>query len=340
MADLYGIGRAAGELPGRIGTGLRRAPGAIARAMMVPFEHARQLGAGLGEGAREFGAGVAGLPSRADMQQQIDSVFKAPTSIREAVQLLDTGGPDGASEPPMPNFDDVESGGSAGGIRAALARDPQFRDVRGGGSSTAEASRILREAPRDGESSSIRYAIGGGPLKEYGDGDRAPLAPGAGRAYDPIDRRVESYQPAAGGGTVSMMTAPENAQRVTIASAIEDAANESALREARGEPSPSQIFQAENQARLRYRPEDELNYSRAEATNRELEALNGLSRQLAQAVQEGRVSQEMAQAQFEQARQSAAFRLQAVQGGSLGAWGPNKQDDFAGGGLAGRPPGA
>jgi hypothetical protein len=69
---------------------------------------------------------------------------------------------------------------------------------------------------------SIRYRLPGGEWSEYKSGSVAPQVPNAGSAYDPIDRRAESYTPAAGGGTVSMMTAPENEGIVTEGSRMDD----------------------------------------------------------------------------------------------------------------------
>jgi hypothetical protein len=333
--DPYGFGQSARALPGQIGRGLLRAPRTLAEAAMLPFEPARQIGGGLREAATEFGAGLVGLPGREDMERQIGEAFRAPDSIAQAtLPPPRPPAPRTAIEEALPNFDDVESGASSDdGIASVLARDPRFRDVRGGGSSSAPGARTLAEAPRD-EPGSIRYAIGGGPTKEYGAGDRAPLAPGAGRAFDPVDRRVESYQPAAGGGTVSMMTAPENEGIVTAASRLEDAQNERAIAEARGEPSLAQIFAARQAQERQFGPKEQMEYSRAEATSKELQALNVLSQRLQQAVAAGQMSAEMADAQFEKERESAAFRLQALQGDTLAAWGP-KPNPYE---MGGAPP--
>lgn len=331
--DFNQLGRQTAALPGRAGSFLRRAPATLAEAAMAAFDPARQFGAGIAEAGQEFVGGIAGLPSQEEMERQVGAAFRAPASLAQAAAAPQI-------EEPEPDFSDVE-GGASGGIAAALkreARAPRFGDVQGGGSSTALGARTLTEAPRE-EPGSISYNLGNGDgWQDYGEHDRAPLVPGAGRAFDPVDRRVESYRPAAGGGTVSMMTAPENEERVTIASALDDADNASALREARGELSLAQVAAMEHQDRQRYKPEDERRYNQDVAVNDEVQRLNTLRGKLAAEVQAGQRTRESADAIFEDYRKEAILRAQMVRGDSLAAWGPQRNPYEMGAPLPGQTP--
>jgi hypothetical protein len=68
----------------------------------------------------------------------------------------------------------------------------------------------------------IRYKLPGGEWSEYKGGSTAPTIE-TGTIHDPEDpMRPHSYTPTSGGGTVSMMTAPENEGIVNEASRMDD----------------------------------------------------------------------------------------------------------------------
>lgn len=220
-----------------------------------------------------------------------------------------------------------------------LPRDEAFQDVVGGAGPSMGGHATL-EAPRS--PSHLRVGIGDNWQDAQAEGFlQQPLnlaaGPGA-TAWDPVDNRTEAISAPAGGGTFSMMTAPENAGRVTFASDLESAAQESALRAARGEPSPQDIFRAEQAQALRFGPAEQIKFHEAEATNREIMQLVKTQQDLQRAVETGRLPPQEAQRLFEEARDAAAFRIQALRGGSMGAWGPNRNDVFGDVGAAVPPP--
>lgn len=238
-------------------------------------------------------------------------------------------------------FGDVQSGASSTAIPAfqpGAPRAPEFANVEGGGGSSVRGAHVMGEAARP-DPGVLRVDLGDGwqdvsqgqPLQRPRSIEGDVLS-----AYDPIDQRSESYQVPQGGGTFSMMTAPENEATVTQASRLQDALAERAIREARGIPSEADIYKTEAAVRGRFGPAEELKFAEAEATNREIQALMQHQQKLDHAVATGRLSPADAQRLFEEARQEAAFRIQALRGGSLGAWGPNKNDAF--GDLGALPP--
>jgi hypothetical protein len=75
--------------------------------------------------------------------------------------------------------------------------------------------------------------LAGGDWQEADPEGRLPMPPTdrSGTAYDPVDRRVERVSAPSGGGTFSMMTAPENVDVVTRGSQLEDAEFKARMRD-------------------------------------------------------------------------------------------------------------
>jgi hypothetical protein len=97
---------------------------------------------------------------------------------------------------PMPSFEDVQSGVTTSAPPVLREPEPMVEP---------EPPRVVQTP------GSIRYQLPGGEWKEFRTGDTAPTI-GTGTIHDPEDpMRPHSYTPASGGGTVSMMTAPQNA---------------------------------------------------------------------------------------------------------------------------------
>jgi hypothetical protein len=91
-----------------------------------------------------------------------------------------------------------------------------------------------------------------------------------------------------------------------------------------GIPTIAQVL--EQQARSK--PEDQRRYQQDDAVGKEMAALNQFSQALQAEVQAGRRSPQEADALFTRARDAAAFRIQAVRGDTLAAWGPQKEDPY------------
>ncbi len=106
----------------------------------------------------------------------------------------------------------------------------QMPGVLSGASSTAGPSVGLPPPPQP---SGLRVKLSGGDWQEADPDGRLPMPPSerSGTAYDPTDRRVESVSAPSGGGTFSMMTAPENADYVTRGSQLEDAEFKAKMRD-------------------------------------------------------------------------------------------------------------
>jgi hypothetical protein len=189
-------------------------------------------------------------------------------------------------EAPMPDFGDVQSG-------AANAEDPN-----------AHVMRTL-SGPRREPESYLRVGMGGGPLQDYTPDGSDIGAPGR--------------------GTVSMMTAPENVGLVTRASQLEDAQAESELRQARGEPSPGDIYRHQQQQALKYGPEERLKIQQANDTRQELGGFLQFQQDIKQAVDSGQMSPQDAEARLSKAREDMALRINALNGQSVGQWGPRAQ---------------
>lgn len=97
-----------------------------------------------------------------------------------------------------------------------------------------------------------------------------------------------------------------------------------------GPPTMAQAYQAEQARQAQMKPGDELEFARAEAANTETRKILQFRARLQQAVQAGQMTAEESDARFKQAQQEAAFRLNALQGHSMAAWGPQKDDLFGG----------
>ncbi len=98
----------------------------------------------------------------------------------------------------------------------------QMPGVLSGASSTASPSVGLPPPPKP---SGLRVKLSGGDWQEADSDGHLPVPPSerSGTAYDPVDRRVEQVSAPSGGGTFSMMTAPENVDLATRGSQLEDA---------------------------------------------------------------------------------------------------------------------
>lgn len=124
--------------------------------------------------------------------------------------------------PPAPQIDaPPETSGSFSGIPEP-PRMEQIPGVMSGASSSAGPSVGLPPPPRP---SGLRVKLGGGDWQDADPEGRLPMPPTerSGTAYDPIDRRTEQVSAPSGGGTFSMMTAPENVDLATRGSQLEDA---------------------------------------------------------------------------------------------------------------------
>lgn len=239
------------------------------------------------------------------------------------------------------DFDDVLSGSSSTGIaEPPRPRAPEFGNVLGGGSSTDPRAHVMGEAARE-EPGSLRVKIGGDDWQEaMADGSLPQpgrLASLAGTMWDPADQAMEPVRSASGGGTLSMMTAPENEARVTRASRLQDALEESAIRQAQGLPSELDIFRAQAAQDLRFGPKEQLEFQQAEVAQEEVRRFTQYQADLNRAVQAGRLAPEAAAQLLEDAREAASWRLQAIQGASMSGWAPGRGDSF--GDLAALPPG-
>ncbi len=107
----------------------------------------------------------------------------------------------------------------------------QMSGVLSGASSTAEGSQSVGLPPPP-QPSGLRVKLSGGDWQEADPDGRLPMPPTqrSSTAYDPVDRRVEQVSAPSGGGTFSMMTAPENESIVTRGSQLEDAEFASKMR--------------------------------------------------------------------------------------------------------------
>jgi hypothetical protein len=126
-----------------------------------------------------------------------------------------------------PDMEGVLSGASSSASSGVL---PQMPGVSSGASSTAGPSVGLPPPPQP---SGLRVKLQGGDWQEADSDGRLPMPPTerSGTAYDPVDRRVEPVSAPSGGGTFSMMTAPENEDIVTRGSQLEDAQFRAQMRE-------------------------------------------------------------------------------------------------------------
>lgn len=123
--------------------------------------------------------------------------------------------------PPVPNIPPPETSGSFAG-QTGPERLPDMPGVLSGASSAAGPSVGLPPPPQP---SGLRVKLQGGDWQEADPEGRLPMPPTerSGTAYDPFDRRTERVSAPSGGGTLSMMTAPENVDAVTRGSQLEDA---------------------------------------------------------------------------------------------------------------------
>ncbi len=106
----------------------------------------------------------------------------------------------------------------------------QMPGVLSGASSTAGPSVGLPPPPSP---SGLRVKLQGGDWQDADPEGRLPAPPSvrSGIAYDPVDQRTERVSAPSGGGTFSMMTAPENVDQVTRGSQLEDAQFRAQMRE-------------------------------------------------------------------------------------------------------------
>lgn len=121
---------------------------------------------------------------------------------------------------------------TSGSFSPPPAPEPAMPGVLSGASSTAGAGVGLPPPPQP---SGLRVKLGGGDWQEADPEGRLPMPPSvrSSTAYDPFDRRVEPVSAPSGGGTFSMMTAPENVDVVTRGSQLEDAEHEARIRSLR-----------------------------------------------------------------------------------------------------------
>lgn len=306
MGGLYGFGQGIARLPERAGALARRAFELPGQAEDAFIGAGRTIGQGLREGAMRFGEGVMGAPSFEEQNDEFQRFLHPVSStFQEGAEL------EGMYPEPSPpgalgkTLDPMPEPASRGALMAGLeAPMPDFGDVGSGGSSTEENAHVMRtlSGPRREPESYLRVGMGGGPLQDY-----APDGPDIG---------------APGRGTVSMMTAPENANRVTFASQLEDAQNESALRSARGEPSPGDIYRYQQQQALKYGPDERLKIQQANDTRQELGGFLQFQQDIKSAVDSGQMSPQDAEARLTKAREDMALRINALNGQSVGQWGP------------------
>jgi hypothetical protein len=94
-------------------------------------------------------------------------------------------------------------------------------------------SRYEPPLPPPPQPSGLRVKLQGGDWQEADPDGRLPMPPTerSETAYDPVDRRAEPVSAPSGGGTFSMMTAPENEDVVTRGSQLEDAQFRAQMRE-------------------------------------------------------------------------------------------------------------
>jgi hypothetical protein len=141
--------------------------------------------------------------------------------------------------PPVPNIPPPETSGSfspepmeqmPGVLSGASSTADPMPGVLSGASSTTGASVGLPPPPQP---SGLRVKLAGGDWQEADPEGRLPMPPTerSGTAYDPVDRRVEAVSAPSGGGTFSMMTAPENADVVTRGSQLDDAEFKARIRD-------------------------------------------------------------------------------------------------------------
>lgn len=347
MADLYSLGQDAAALPGRAGAALRRAPRTLAELALAPFAPAASLGASLNEGAQEFGAGLAGLPSREEMVRQIPALQEPPASIARVAQAP----PPAAPEPT----------GIALAARQQAAATPEPEP----GGIAAAAARMARA---DGPTDAIRAgAFRGSDMPDWGvDVSAAQLERDAdardllARAHAGRMRQVEMGDDARGD---AMQKSIEGRQRTLAYESMMPAGSLSSIRATYGAgplqgaeigsdavgdrepglPTIAQFVEAQQRQAAQFKPQDRLELERQIALDKELQGLGtllvNLKAQLENDVNAGKLTKEMATAQYQRAQQEfAAMRIQALQGGSLAAWGPQKQDMMAD--VVGRPPGS
>lgn len=120
-------------------------------------------------------------------------------------------GPPAPSIPPPPM-----------GAEPSRFSEPDMPGVLSGASSTAGPSVGLPPPPQP---SGLRVKLQGGDWQEADPEGRLPMPPTerSGTAYDPFEGRTERVSAPSGGGTFSMMTAPENVDLATRGSQLEDA---------------------------------------------------------------------------------------------------------------------
>jgi hypothetical protein len=170
-------------------------------ALAAPPEP-QDFGSWFGSLASEAGSGLRrGVNALSDNPEVYDlppkSSVPAPSVLRAPWE---------APGPDMPDFSDVSSD-------ASTSLNLPMPGVSSGASSTAGPS--VGELPPP-PPSSLRYQLPGGEWQEYGEDSVAPQIGGS-SAFG------REYQPASNGGTVSMLTAPENVDLVTRGSQLEDA---------------------------------------------------------------------------------------------------------------------
>lgn len=132
--------------------------------------------------------------------------------------------------PPPPNIPPPKSFGSFAASKTSAPTEPP---------SWADLNRVpsgptpLAPLPLPPPETHLRVKLQGGDWQEADPEGRLPMPPSvrSGTAYDPVDRRTERVSAPAGGGTFSMMTAPENVDLATRGSQLEDAQFRAQMRE-------------------------------------------------------------------------------------------------------------
>ncbi len=308
----YNFGQQAGQfargLPGRVGRFARNLPAIAEEAALFPFEPARMLGGGIRSAAGaiddagdDFAAGLFG-PSAEEMRRQTAGFF----------QGQDT--PEGVMEVPSP-------------LRPSIA-DEDFSDVLSGASSPAQVRpQAPPPAPTQPESH-IRFSLGDGPMEDYRPGEtKIPAI-----ATDDDDMATafgQRYKPAAGGGTVSMLSgSPEAEAYATRGSRMEDLEFAAQERAAKGEPSLADMTRFRQQQALQYKPEDQREDERLATIAQEFQRVSDKSKELAAQVQAGQMTPEQADALHLKFKQDSMGRIQALNKGSLQSWGPPSPNGF------------
>jgi hypothetical protein len=322
---IYDLGQTARELPGALGRGIRRAPQNIAEAAQALAESqlrpARMAVGGIEEALQEVGAGFHGMPSQNEMRGQIPA-FRAPTNVAEAASAVTAQAQ--RPEPPGPvrSIRDVVDGPDGPPVRQmGTGPTPALEAGQFRGSDMPDWGMDLSQAQMEQDERAH------GMLDRRHQQRVTSIEDAAKALGDPMERQLEARQKTL--AYESLM--PEGAMGRIRASyggdgplAGSEIGSEAVGDYPTGIPTIGQVLEQQN----RVKPEDERKFRLDKATGEELEALTGLSQRLQAEVRRGRPIAD-ADAEFKRAQDQAAFRLQALQGSTLAAWGPQKEDPYA-----------